>query len=172
MQNKLLKTCCEWVLIYIGIIIYATCINMFLAVMTDIYAPHSYIANIKVIGYNKQELLNIIKDFDNLGAEDAIKFSNDGSVFSRPIFIEEKPKLGKLILGITYALPDYAAIYLTPGMDDVTLRETLIHELLHAYFYLHTDDVFDIMYPVSNNFNKEESIIKYSKELKRLYGSG
>lgn len=128
----------------------------------------SYIQSIDTPSYGK--LTRLYLDEFNAMADGGIVVYKPNT---RPITIREQSILMQLIypnaIGLTVSYPSKCDIYMKPGLDASSYRETLIHEYLHCFGYLHSPDRKDLMYYAEVPIDKEDNIKYYAIDLKRKY---
>lgn len=138
--------------------------------------PQTYILTIDTPTYSNNATQEILEEFNKLGNYNAVKFGIRGQL-GRPVTIKEMDENSLLYryvwptaIGLTNVFLDKCIIYLKKGQNSITYRETVIHEYLHCMGYQHVTARNDVMYKADNKENKDASIIKYAKELDKLYG--
>jgi len=171
MQNNM-KKYTELVLLLI-VFLYSFSLATFLIepsakVYGYMFFHRSYIQTIDTPSYGKLTEL-VLKDFDNMADGGIVIYKSN----TRPITIREQSILLQLLypnaIGIANVTPTKCDIYMRPGLDAASYRETLIHEYLHCFGYTHTDDRNDLMYHVEVPVDKEDNIKYYAIDLKRKY---
>lgn len=136
----------------------------------------SYISDIKGDLFNSSLAKKHLDKFNEYGHNSIVKYEpNAVAGIPRPIVIEirkldqnfyEKFNENRML---AYATPleEKCTIVIRDDLrTEIQFRDTLIHELLHCFEYLHNErDDKDLMYPEDNSENKLPSIIKYAKEI-------
>lgn len=139
-------------------------------VYSQMFFHRTYVANITTPTYGNK-VKAALEEFNQMADNDIIEFGT--KLNGRPVEIHE---MDSFIEGVFpdmlgYATPDYKSckIYLRRDLDELQLREVVIHEYLHCMGYMHTHDRKDLMYYSYNPIDKEENIRQYAKEVKRKF---
>lgn len=130
------------------------------------YFPSSYIADIKTITYDPENIKEILDNFDKQSYNEIVRYEG-----LRPIVIVENPMIS-LRGAVGYANWDYSGctISLVPGLGE-RFREVLLHEYMHCFSYGHDNTPGDLMYPSITYKATEESIKEYANSLGFWYGT-
>lgn len=110
-----------------------------------------------------------LNEFNNMADGGIVHYNNN----SRPVYIEEQSAMLQILypnaIGLAFSTLTKCNIYIQPGLEASTYRETLIHEYLHCFDYPHSPDPKDLMYYLDVPIDKEENIKYYARDLKRKY---
>ena len=162
------------IMLYIAILPYMFVLAEVLAdkaliIYGRLFFGKTYIQSINTPTYSKTE--DVLLEFNSMGDNLAVKFGEIEN--GRPITVEEMTVLDELMFGeaIGLAIPKLTrcTIKIRKGLSKLTFRETLIHEYLHCFGYMHVDDSKDLMYYALNPIDKEENIRQYAKRVKREF---
>lgn len=139
-----------------------------LKVYSYMFYHRSYIQSIDTPSYGKLTKL-YLDEFNAMADGGIVVYTSN----TRPITIQEQPILLQLMypnaIGLAVPTPTKCNIYIKPGLDASSYRETLIHEYLHCFDYQHTSDRKDLMYYAEVPVDKEDNIKYYAIDLKRKY---
>lgn len=131
-------------------------------------ASHTYVQSVDLPTLNTVEALRIIQEFNYMSGGTAIKYSG-----IRPIIIKEAPLIDAegSILGIAY--PGFNQCTITLAYSKIKTKEqyrdVLLHELVHCYFYEHSDaGPEDLMNSTNEQEISEDNRRKWSEKLKVL----
>jgi hypothetical protein len=174
MPNKFIRIGCElivgcYIYFHVALVAYF-CTPTIVELYSKTFFRNSYVRYINTSYYSKEDVLEVLQQFNDMGDGVIVRFGSKG----RHIDIYENTDLGDRTLGQSLPmLPNRCKIYLKPGMDYSTFRETLIHEFLHCMGYVHEEyDEFDLMYPYLTKIWKEDNIKDYAQKLKRKFHYG
>lgn len=123
--------------------------------------------------YTEEHIEDVLKEYNSYGNNKLYSFNEISKGY--PIYIHEMPDNFlfnteyQSDIGVTYPSYTNCIIYLRKGMNSVTFRETLMHEVTHCYGYPDTNKPNDLMYYRDNYLNKEISIKNYAKEIEKLH---
>lgn len=110
-----------------------------------------------------------LDEFNDMADGGIVKYEED----FRPVTIKDQPIEMQIMypnaIGLTMSYLNKCDIFIRPGLDIASFRETLFHEYLHCFDYMHTQDPKDLMYYAEVPVDKEENIKYYAKDLKRKY---
>lgn len=175
MSKKLTRALTIRIILFIAIFPYLitfaqTITNLTLNIYGKYYFHKSYIKSINLPTYNTAK--TVLEEFNSMGNNKIVSFREikDG----RPIEIIEMSELDtKLIpeaIGVARPKLSKCTISIRRGLSVNNFRETLIHEYLHCYGYVHSSDPKDLMYYSLNPIDKEENIRQYARDMeKRFY---
>lgn len=174
MTNKTLRFLIVRVILYVALLPYMTLVAKFLLdngikVYGKFFFHKTYVKSINLPSYPKAKA--VLEEFNRLGDNKVVSFDEikDG----RPIEITEMDEYDRMFYSeaVGIATPRLTQCHITirKGMSDVEFRETLIHEYLHCYGYMHTNDEKDLMYAYLVLVNKDENIKQYAQKLKREF---
>lgn len=173
-MSNVLKMLLVRVVIYITLLPYLVlCAAIIDYVAFNVYAKlyfnQSYIISIDTPSYPQTAV--VLQDFSNLSGTKIVSFEDIPN--GRPIDIAEmedgNDEYTPNMLGVAYSRFDSCSIRLKKDMDPEVFRETLIHEYLHCYGYMHVLDEADLMYPTLNLIDKEENIRQYAIKVRKYF---
>jgi len=135
-----------------------------------VYFKYTYIESIDTPSYNNQTK-KILEEFNSYTDNKVVSFSkiNNG----RPIKIQEMKDSDVIsdpfVLGWANVHLSFCLITVKKHLSKEDYRETLIHEFLHCFNYMHVSNPQDLMYYQLNYLDKEESIRQYATKVRKKF---